>query len=165
MRGRRETGGWNIVSVIPRGWNTTSRAYSARGFPDSRRTISPEQNEIDVAVGEALPGPGHRLVDERQLDPRFVPAPGRLQVQIGPQAGEVRQQLANGDFARAALEFRQVLGHPVVEPELAFLEQLHDRGVVATTLVREAASKMVSTVMASRRGVSERAPYALRCTI
>ena len=37
-------------------------------------------------------------------------------------------------------------------------------GVVATTLVREAASKMVSTVMASGRGVSERAPYALRYT-
>ena len=93
-----------------------------QGLPRQPADDLPEQDEVDVAVSETLPGPGHWFVDERQLDSGFVPAPGRLQVQIGPQAGKVRQQLAYGDLARAALEFRQVLGYPVVEPELTFLE-------------------------------------------
>ena len=87
-----------------------------------------QQDEIDVAIDEARAGRPGGLFDERAADAGVVAGPGRVQRQVGGQAGKVRHQVAHGDVALAALKFGQVGGDRIVEAELALLEQLHQRG-------------------------------------
>ena len=70
----------------------------------------------------------------------------------------MREQVADCDIAFAVLrEFRDVLRRT-----LPCSTSCITAGVVATTFVRDAMSKIVSTVMSDRVGSSERLPKALR---
>src|SRR5579883_713525 len=86
-----------------------------------------QQVEIDVAINKAGAGrPGGRSF-LGELDAVLIPAPLRLERHIRLQAGKVCHQVADRDVAFAALKFGDVLGNAVIEPELALLEQLHER--------------------------------------
>ena len=56
-------------------------------------------------------------------------APGIGQVDIGPEAGGVREQVADGDVALpVALEAGDVAGHRIDQAQPAFFDQLHHAG-------------------------------------
>ena len=85
-----------------------------------------QEHEIDIAVNEAHTRRPERLIRVSQMQARLVAAPLGLERHIGREAGEVREQVADGDGALAALEFGNVFGDSVVEPELPLLEELHE---------------------------------------
>ncbi len=86
-----------------------------------------QQDEVDVGVYEALAGLGHRLVDERLPDAGFIARPGGLEIEVGPEARKMSQQVPHGDVAPASLETRQIVCDSIVQAHLALLEQLHQR--------------------------------------
>src|SRR5437588_7548 len=55
------------------------------------------QDEIDVAVNEAESGTANRFIDQGPVNARIVTAPDWLQIEIRPQAGEMRHQIADGN--------------------------------------------------------------------
>ncbi len=60
-----------------------------------------EQDEIDIAIDEAQAGRTGGLIDERAGDAGLVAAPGGFQIEIGPEPGKMRHEIANGDVAVA----------------------------------------------------------------
>ena len=84
-----------------------------------------QQDKVDVAVDHFGAGQSAGLVDQRFADAGFVAAPGGRKVEIGAQAGEMRQQVADGDGAVAALELGEICGDGVVQPDLPQIEKLH----------------------------------------
>lgn len=46
MRGCIDSGGLNIVSAMPSGMKTRSRANRSKGMPDTRATISPSRKKL-----------------------------------------------------------------------------------------------------------------------
>ncbi len=86
------------------------------------------QNEVDVTVNEAESRAANRFIGQGPVNARVVTAPDRQQVEIGPQAGKMRHQIADGNLAVASLKFGQIVGHGIVEANLALIEELHHRG-------------------------------------
>ena len=86
-----------------------------------------QQDEIDVAIDEAharrAGGPG----GAGETDAGVVAGPFRFERHVGLEAREMREQVAQRDVALASLELGDVVGDLVVQPELALLEELHQR--------------------------------------
>ena len=77
-------------------------------LPGDARDDVAEQEEVDVAVDERLAGRRRRHFVFRQLDRGVVAGP-RMQIDVGPQPRDVRQQVADRDAAfSVALESRDV---------------------------------------------------------
>ena len=88
-----------------------------------------QQEEVDVAVDEALAGRGGRHFLAGQLDGGVVPLPRIGKVHVGPEAADVRQQVADRDAALAvALEARHVPRHRIVQPDATLFHQPHHGG-------------------------------------
>ncbi len=88
-----------------------------------------EQDEVDVAVDDALVDARHRHLVDGQRQRVLGAAPGIGQVDVGPEAGGVREQVADGDVALpVALEAGDVAGHRIDQPQPAFFDQLHHAG-------------------------------------
>jgi hypothetical protein len=87
-----------------------------------------EEEEVDVAVDEALAGRRGRDFLDRQIDGGVVALP-RVKIDVRPQSRNVRQEMANRDAALAIpIESRHQRRHWIVEPEPARFDQLHYRG-------------------------------------
>ena len=124
-----------------------------------------QHNKVDVAVDEFHSRRARRRDRKRHLISRPFAFPRLRQWQIRRQSGVVRQQLPNRDVLfPIRSERRQILRHRIVELKVPPLIQLHRAVVVARHFVSDAMSKIVSTVIASRVGSSDRIPYALRKT-
>ena len=88
-----------------------------------------QQLEIEIRVGEALARrrDGHLLDDPP--DGLLLALEGRLEVEIGPEAGYVREQVADRDpILPVPPESLHVSRHAVRQPQAAVLDQRHDRG-------------------------------------
>ena len=86
-----------------------------------------EQQKIDVAVDEAHAGRSRGRRGASEPDAGRVARPSRGKRDVGFEPGEMREQIANGDVAFAALKFRDVLRDLVVELKFSLLEKLHER--------------------------------------
>ena len=75
MRGRSVAGGRNIVSFMPSGLKIRVAVNSASGMLADRADDVAEQEEVDVAVDEALVRPRDRHFLDRQLDRLVVADP------------------------------------------------------------------------------------------
>lgn len=85
--------------------------------------------EIDIAVDEPCARRIHRLLLHGHCKRGGAALPWRREVEIGREAGEVRQQFANRDVLLAVLrELRQIGCHRIIEAHAAVLNQLHHRG-------------------------------------
>ena len=85
-----------------------------------------QRDEVRVAVEKARAGRIHRLLGEGQTVAGVPALPGRIQIKIFTQTGEVCQEVANSDVVFPILgEFRKVLCYGIVYPDLALLHQLH----------------------------------------
>jgi hypothetical protein len=77
----------------------------------------------------------------------------------------VREQIANRDPLLAVLaELGDERRNRIGQPDAPCSTSIITAGVVATTFVSDARSKIVSSVIASRDGTTARSPYALRQT-
>ena len=123
-----------------------------------------QRDEIGVAIEEARTGRVRRFLGKGQTEAGFSPLPGRIEIEIFAQAGEVRQQVADGDVVFPVR--RRIPGRYFATGSFTrtspFCTSCMTAVVVATTLVSDAMSKIVSAVMGSRRGSSARLPKALR---
>ena len=112
---------------MPSGSNTRALQVRVERLPGDARDDVAEQKEIDVAVDERLAGSRRRHFVLRELDRRVVAGP-RMQIDIGPQARHVRQQVTDRDAALAVpLESGDVARHRVVEPEASVLDRASSR--------------------------------------
>ena len=85
-----------------------------------------EQEEVDVAVDEALVGARERDLLDRQFDGAVVADPVEGQIDIRPQPGRVRQEMTDRDVLLAvALEAGHVVRHAIVQPDAALLHEQH----------------------------------------
>src|SRR5260221_9993608 len=87
-----------------------------------------QQNEVDVTVNVAESRAANRFIGQGPVNARVVTAPERQQVEIGPQAGKMRHQIADSNLAAASLKFGKIVSHRIVESNLALIEELHYRG-------------------------------------
>ena len=84
-----------------------------------------EQKEVDVAVDEAGAGRCRRHFLDSPLD-GGVGADPLVEIDVRPEARDVRQQVADGDVGFAvALESRNEGRHAIDEAQLALLDQHH----------------------------------------
>ena len=105
---RHDSGGRNVVSLhAERLEDVRLRVAIERLAADAAHDVA-EQEEIDVAVDEPLAGRRRRHFVDARAD-RFVGAVKLdLELEVGPQPGRVRQQMADGDAALAvAAELRE----------------------------------------------------------
>ena len=58
-----------------------------------------EQEEVDVAVDEALAGRRRRHFFDGERDRGVLPGPGFAEIDVRPEAGHVRQEVADRDVA------------------------------------------------------------------
>ena len=95
IRGRSDSGGRNVVSFMPSGSKICGFGILVEPLAADAADDVAEQEEVDVAVDEPLAwrrgrhfldGAPNRLVGAAELD---------LELEVGPQAGRVRQQMAN----------------------------------------------------------------------
>src|SRR5512142_3290301 len=87
----------------------------------------PQGDEIDVAVDEARAGRIVRLQRKGHVVGGRFSSPRLGEVQVGRQAGIVRQQLANSNVFLPALgELRDVPLYRIIGLNLSLLEKLHD---------------------------------------
>ncbi len=127
MRGSSVFGGRNPVSVMPSGSNTRALQIRIERLAGDARDDVAEQKEIDVAVDERFAGSGRRHFILRQLDRRVVTGP-RMQIDIGTQPRDVRQQVTDRDATFSVpLESRDVRRNRVVEAEASVLDERHHR--------------------------------------
>ena len=128
MRGRSAGGGRNIVSFIPSGSKISCLANWSSGMPAHAPDDVAEQKEVDVAVDEALRRAGGRHLLDRQRNRRVGSGPGLGEIDVGPQPGHVRQQVADGDVRLAvALETGDERRDAVVEAQLALARPASSR--------------------------------------
>ena len=109
-----DAGGRNVVSRMPSGPKTRAfRNASQRLLRDALDDVA-EQEEVDVRVDEALAGGGDRHFLDGAAN-RFGAALERhVQIEVGPQPGRMRQQMADRDPILAiALEPRHVVRHAI----------------------------------------------------
>ena len=121
-----------------------------------------EQKEVDVAVDEALARRGGRHFFDRAAN-RFVGAVELdLEIEIGTEPRRVRQQVPDRDAAPCrTCRSRGCTARPdrsggCRPSSTSFITLV----VVATTLVSEARSKIVSSVIGSGAGATARRPNA-----
>ena len=86
-----------------------------------------QQDEINVAVDEAHSRRAGGLGGAGETDAGVVAGPFRFERHVGLETREMREQVAQRDVAFASLELGDVVGDLVVQPELALLEELHQR--------------------------------------
>ncbi len=87
-----------------------------------------QQEEVDVGVDDALVRTRHGHFVDGLADRRVVAIPLGIELEVGPQARRVREQVPDGDVALAVLlEAGHVQGDAVGQPQLALLHQHHDR--------------------------------------
>ena len=102
MRGRFSAGGLNPVSIIPSGWKMSRCDILIERQPADPRHDVAEQEEVDVAVDEALARRGGRALRRaRARSPSRSPARGRRDRHRACRPGDVRQQVPDGDGALA----------------------------------------------------------------
>ena len=118
IRGRIAAGGRNVVSLhaqrledpLPR---ELIERYAAHAADDVA-----EQKEVDVAVDEALAGRRGRHFFDRERDRGVGTRSTVGEIEIGSQAGYVREEVADRDVRLAvSLEPRDVGRDPIVQPE------------------------------------------------
>ena len=86
-----------------------------------------QHHKIDVAIQEHRARRINQLLGVGARITLLRAAPILLQIKVGPQAGVVRQQHANGHIVFAVLrELRNVLGDRIVQLHLSQLHQAHD---------------------------------------
>ena len=126
-----------------------------------------QEEEVDVAVDEPLAGP-------RQRD-FFTCAPDRLlrtveldvELEIGTQAGDVRQQMTDRDLGLAvARELGDEARHRIAQPDAAVLHQLHharrrrhhfgERGEIEQGVFGHRLGRRQNRASAERVGVQDR---------
>ena len=95
IRGASDAGGLNIVSLMPSGSKMRSRANRSSGMPADALHDVAEQKEVDVAVDEALAGTRRRHLVDGERDRRLVAHPQVGKIDVGPQPGDVRQQVTD----------------------------------------------------------------------
>ena len=149
-----DAGGRNIVSLMPSGSKIRVCANSSSGSPLTRRDDVAEQEEVDVAVDEAL---ARRRVGTSSIaSPIAVSYPLHVvaEIEIGPQARRVRQQVADRDVApcRSARSPGMNVATRSVSRIRPSSTSFITLVVVATTLVSDARSKIVSSVIGSADG-------------
>ena len=86
-----------------------------------------EDDEVDVGVNERAARHAAELFLRRKIDACRVARPRGLDVEIGAQAGHVREQVAERDGFLAVLrEGGEVVRDRSIEIEFAALDELHD---------------------------------------
>ena len=94
---RFDAGGLNPVSIMPSGSKISRCDVLIERHAAHARDDVAEQEEVDVAVDESLARRRGRHFVARQLDRRVVALPRIAEIDVGPQARDVRQQMADGD--------------------------------------------------------------------
>ena len=87
-----------------------------------------QRNEIGVAVEKPRTRRIVRRFRKRQSQGGVTAVPRRGQIDVRAQAGEVSQQVPNSNIFFAVLrEFGDIFRHRIVQPDFAFLYELHHR--------------------------------------
>ena len=113
-RGRQKAG----VRHLQRGEDFPGAVLIERGSGHAfhQRT---QRDEVGVAIEEARTGRVYGFFGKRQTETGVPALPGRIQIKVFTQAGEVRQQVADGDVVFAVLgEFRECILPPDRSPGL-----------------------------------------------
>jgi hypothetical protein len=88
-----------------------------------------EQEKVDVAVDEARAGRRGRNFLDRQLDGRVLAGPHVAEIDVRPQAGHMREQMADGDIGLAVpFETRDERRDAIDQANLPVLDQHHHAG-------------------------------------
>ena len=125
---------------------------SSSGILLTRWTISPSRIKLMSLYLKAVPGCDCNFSAQAFLIAVVLAVPVGFGFDVRRQAGSVRHQFAHGDqFLAIAGEFGNVSLHRRIQISSARARTSSmTAGVVATTLVSEAASKIVSSVIGSR---------------
>ena len=98
-------------------------------LPAHARDDVAEEEEVDVAVDEPLTGQRGRNLLDGALDRGVVPEPLVGHVDVGPEAGDVGEQVPDGDVALAvACELRDEGRDPVGEAKATVLDERRHAG-------------------------------------
>ena len=87
-----------------------------------------EEHEIDIAVDKLGTEGIDGFIQQSPPDSGFIAGPLRLEVEIGPQPGVMRHQIADRDVASPALESGEITGDGGVDGNFPFGDELHHGG-------------------------------------
>ena len=115
------------MCLMARGVKIFSGCKVGKGFAGDFLDEETEHFEVDVAVDETGAGRVDGRLRHSHGECGVASGPGRLQIEVGREAGVVGEQFANGDVLLAVLrELGQLGGDRIVEANAALLHQLHD---------------------------------------